>query len=182
MKKVLDKWPKMGYIPPSRFPAGGAPMRILPPVFPFRGLRDVDSWGSGAYGAPRDEGARSHLGLDFLGKPGDTVVASIGGRIGTLGFMYATSPKMRNIHIIGTGEYDHYSILVGYVEAASDIEPDTIIRVGEIIGLLQDVSAYWAEQKPKHAGTMKNHCHLGLKIDGTYVNPSKYLPGDLPTC
>jgi hypothetical protein len=142
----------------------------------------VDSYGAGGFGCPRDKGARQHYGLDFLGRPGDRIVAPIGGRIGTLGFMYATNPKMRNIHITGTGDYDHYWALVGYVTAAPDIRPDVIVRPGDVIGFLQDVSGYWAEQSPKHVGTMKNHCHLGLKIDGVWIDPAHYLPKDLPTC
>lgn len=157
-------------------------MRIVLPVFPFRGLRGVDSWGAGGFGSPRDRGARKHNGLDFLGVPGDRVVAPIGGRITSLGFMYASCPKMRNIHITGTGDYDHYRAMAGYVEAAPGIRPDVIVRAGDVIGVLQDVSGYWAEQEPKRVGAMKNHLHLGLRINGTYVDPAQYLPKDLPTC
>lgn len=155
-------------------------MRIVPPVFPWRGTRTVDSWGAGGFGAPRDQGARQHWGLDFLGQPGDTIVASISGRVHSLGFMYADSTEMRNIHIDGTGEFEHYHALEGYVIA--HVKEGDIVHVGDQIGVLQDVAGYWLARRPTHPGTMQNHCHLGLKINGTNVNPSHYLPADLPTC
>jgi hypothetical protein len=96
--------------------------------------------------------------------------------------MYAACPKMRNIHIVGAGDYDHYRAMAGYVEAAPGIHPDVLVQAGDVIGVLQDVSAYWAEREPKRVGTMKNHLHLGLKINGTWVDPAQYLPKDLPTC
>lgn len=155
-------------------------MHIVPPVFPFSGFRGVDSWGVGGYGSPRDGGKRKHLGLDFLGKPGDTIVATIGGRIDRLGHMYAGATEMRNIHIIGTSEYAHYSALLGYVTATASV--DTDVQVGAAIGTLQDVAGYWAARRPSHYGAMKNHCHMSLRIDGTYVDPGHYLPTDLPIC
>lgn len=140
----------------------------------------MDAWGAGGFLAPRDRGARQHYGLDFLGQPGDAIVAAIGGRVGPLGFMYADSPEMRNIHIIGTGEFEHYSALEGYI--IGNVHEGDIVIQGETIGVLQDVAGYWKARRPTHPGEMQNHCHLGLKCDSTWVNPSQYLPSDLPTC
>lgn len=157
-------------------------MKIVPPVFPYRGLRGVDSWGAGGFMSPRDRGARRHYGLDFLGLPGDTIVASIGGVVESLGFMYANSPAMRNIHLRGMEEYEHYLALAGYVQAAPGIHTGVIVQAGDVIGTLQDVAAFWGDREPQHVGTMKNHCHFGLKIDGMWIDPARYLPKDLPTC
>lgn len=158
-------------------------MRIVPPCFPYCGTRGVDAWGAGGYQAPRDEGTRRHNGLDFLGKPKATIVAPITGRVSLLGFMYADSPEMRNIHIVGSGEFEHYTVLVGYVIPGEvGVKVDTLVAQGAPIGFLQDVAGYWKARQPTHPGEMKNHCHLGLKINGTWVNPAHYLPTDLPTC
>lgn len=158
-------------------------MRIVPPCFPYAGTRGVDAWGAGGFLAPRDAGARQHYGLDFLGKPKTTIVAVIAGTIGELGFMYADSPEMRNIHIIGTGEFEHYTALLGYVVPGEvGIKPGMPVAQGAPVGFLQDVAAYWKARRPTHPGEMQNHCHLGLKCNGTWVNPSHYLPTDLPTC
>jgi hypothetical protein len=155
-------------------------LRIVPPVFPYRGVRGVDSWGVGGFGSPRDGGSRRHLGLDFLGRPGEQIVASIPGVVGSLGFMYTTSPEMRNVHIIGAGEYDGYHILAGYVEARPGLTTGEAVKIGEIIGTLQDVAAYHRRRDPSHPGDMRNHCHLGLKVNGEWVDPAHYLPHDLP--
>jgi murein DD-endopeptidase MepM/ murein hydrolase activator NlpD len=157
-------------------------MRICPPVFPYAGLRGVDAWGAGGFLSPRDAGARQHYGLDFIGKPGDQIVAPISGVIDHFGFMYADSPEMRNIWIFGTGEYEHYRCMVGYVEHRHSFQPGAQVEAGVVIGELQDVAAYWQKKLPDRKGTMRNHCHLGLKIDGVWVNPGQYLPKDLPTC
>lgn len=153
-------------------------MTIYPPVRPYRGVRNHDSWGAGNFGASRDGGSRKHDGLDFLTVPGDEIVAVIPGRVVRTGWAYPDG-KMNSIHLHGTGEFDGWQVQYLYVNPdAALVGPP--FQPGDRIGIAQDVAGYWTAKSPGHAEPMKNHCHLRITIvESRLVDPAHYLPSGL---
>src|SRR3990172_8496937 len=80
--RMLDGRGGSGYISPM------GPLVLVFPVKPFRGFRLIDPVGRGAFGAPRDNGKRRHLGVDLTAVPGDDLVAPISGRVELVGWAY----------------------------------------------------------------------------------------------
>lgn len=150
-------------------------MTIYPPVRPWRGTRNTDSWGSGVYGASRDGGNRAHMGTDFISVPGDEVVAPFPGFIRRLGLAYAGS-SMGSLHIEGDGIFEGWWGKLLYVGANKALL-GRHVEAGDVIGTAQDVAAYWAAQKPEHVGLMTNHVHLEIIVTSPRnVDPTLYLP------
>jgi hypothetical protein len=147
-------------------------VEVGPPTSPYRGLRGVDAWGSGGFGASRDGGLRRHLGCDFLAQPGDIALAPIGGRVVVVGTAYPGS-SLGSIHIQGDGPYAEYYVKILYVDP--DVYVGTTVKAGDRIGQVQNVTAYYAAKSPGK-GPMPNHVHLELKA---WVNPVAYLAQDV---
>jgi murein DD-endopeptidase MepM/ murein hydrolase activator NlpD len=133
-------------------------MNLSPPTRPYRGLRNTDIYGSGAFGASR--GSRKHAGLDIIAQPGDDVVSPLDGRVVRIGLAYYGS-VLGSLHIQGVGEYADARIKLLYVEP--DVDVNATVRRGQHIGQAQDVASYWHEKSPR-SGTMKNHIHIELMI------------------
>lgn len=151
---------------------------IAVPVWPFRGTRGMDSWGSGNFGASRDGGAREHLGLDFLAIVGDEVRAPITGTVVQIGRAYADA-ELQSIHIEGDGDYTGWRAKMLYVKADVGLH-GRYVSAGDLVGHAQDVTAYWKAKKPTHAGDMKNHVHLEVIVtEPRHVDPAHLLPSNL---
>lgn len=153
-------------------------MRIVPPVFPWRGLRGVDAWGAGTYGAPRDGGSRTHPGLDFISVAGDAGIAVFDGVVSHLGWPYPWTRDLHLIYLDGRGEWAHYKAEMMYVQ--SDLKLGTEVKQGQQIGVCEPVAEVWAQHLPERKGTMTNHLHLGIRVNGihgesTHVNPGHYF-------
>ena len=133
------------------------------PVKPFRGFRLIDPVGRGAFGAPRDNGKRRHLGVDLAAVPGDDLVAPISGRVELVGWAYPDA-DLGSLTIKGDG------VSVKLLYLRSPLRIGDIVKAGDPIGQAQDVVSYYARKaKPG----MTNHIHLELTIT---VDPLKYLP------
>lgn len=133
---------------------------IIPPVTPYRGTRGVDAYGGGGYNAPRDGGSRPHLGLDFVARPDDKVVAPVGGVISHIGIAYEGS-TLGSVHL--TCNDGQHCIKLLYV--ASGRKVGDVVRRGDLVGSAQNVAAYWELKSPR-GGSMQNHVHLELSTGG----------------
>ena len=153
-------------------------LTIHPPVQPFRGTRGTDSWGSGVFGASRDQGARPHLGLDFIAVVGDTIVAPFTGSVVHIGVAYPGS-TLGSVHIQGDSEFAGWRAKLLYVRTDAGLY-GRYVSGGDRIGDAQDVSAYWAAQQPDHPGAMRNHVHLELLVtEPRNIDPALNLPMNL---
>ena len=157
--------------------------KIIAPVEPFQGLREVDAHGGGGFGAPR--GSRKHPGQDYIGKPGDNAVAPILGAISRIGVAYNDDPsteldesELGSIHIFGKGPFKDMWAKLLYVKPSPSLTLGSTVQPGQSIGIVQDRAAY---VKDKDIGPMINHVHLTLKIrdliSGKWrvVNPVHYM-------
>ncbi len=133
-------------------------VRLISPLRPYRGLRNTDAYGSGAFGASR--GKRTHAGIDIVALPGDEVVAPCDGRVVHIGVAYYGS-LLGSLHIQGTGQYSDVRVKLLYVDADDGLTG--AVTKGQKIGMAQDVSSYWHMKSPK-SGRMVNHIHFELMM------------------
>lgn len=129
---------------------------FVAPSRPYRGLRGQDAWGSGAFGANRDGGKRRHIGQDYTALPKDDGVWPISGKLIHVSHAYAGS-FLHSLIIIGHAECEGWLARVDYVN------PDYVVgdaaKIGEYLGEVEDVAAYWSAHQPGRA-PMTNHVHL----------------------
>jgi len=121
-------------------------------------VRGWDKFGSGAYGAPR--GGRPHKGVDFICKPGQSVMSPITGVVVREARPYAQGPFSGLVI-----ENDHVKIKMFYLEPDLKLVGQQVPK-GRFVGLAQDIGE-------KHPG-IKPHIHL--EVDR--VDPSLFL--DMP--
>ena len=152
--------------------------RIVPPVWPYRGTRLSDAWGTGNYGASRDGGARVHLGLDFISQPGDLVMSVFAGKVISTGWAYPDTGELGSLWLEGEGEWKHWRAQYLYVKALIESPGASVVGrrfdAGELLAHAQDVSAYYSKKDPKRH--MINHVHLMLLGP---TDPSRLLPEGL---
>ncbi len=120
-------------------------------------VRREDSEGQGHFGASREHG--SHKGLDIETKVGEQIIAPISGIITREAFPYDDDPRYRGILLKGTGKWNGYEIKIFYMRA---IRLGEVIE-GQVIGFAQNLTMKFP--------LMKNHIHLEVKKNGTYINP-----------
>jgi len=86
--------------------------------------------------------------------PGDPIISPIDGRVMRLLVAYAGS-ELRGLEI----ESDRIRAKLLYVDPAVEVGAK-IVR-GQLIGVAQDVAAYWARKSPR-PGRMTCHVHLEI--------------------
>jgi hypothetical protein len=153
---------------------------LLPPAQPYRGLRGLDAFGGGGYGAPRSaaEGAYPHRGLDFASAVGDSCVAPCPCTLVAVGVAYLHT-DLASIHLHGIGDYADYEIKLLYAKPTVDAIVGSAWAQGAVIGTTQSVAGYWQAQHPER-GHMVNHLHTELRLhqpDGSWrlVDPTPYF-------
>ena len=122
-------------------------------------LRGTDNYGSGAFGAPRDNGTRKHQGLDFLTVLGDKIFSPIAGKIKRFAFPY-DGTTYKGIEIVN----DDFKIKIFYFSPiAALIGKD--VQEKQVIGKAQNIAA-------KYVG-IKNHVHIEVRnaTTGELINP-----------
>ncbi len=132
-------------------------------VNPTGGLvRGTDPMGSGEFGAPR--GGRDHMGTDYLGVPGQTILWVCGGKVVKIGYPYSDDLRFR---------YVAFKTAEGHYVRQLYVNPDEWAVVGnEIIagreaGILQALHGRYPQ--------IKNHCHVDIKLDGHWVDPETVI-------
>lgn len=147
--------------------------QLASPVLPFRGYRGLDAFGSGGYGAPRDGGARTHPGLDFIGLEGDTGIAIMDAIVSQVGIAYPGS-TLGSIHLRGEGDFGGLEAQILYGAPLAGVVPGLHVPQGAQISTVQNVAAYWEAKHPER-GKMTPHVHLRLKRNGVVVDPTPYM-------
>ncbi len=141
----------------------GQPDIARPVANPVRG---IDVYGSGAFGAPRDGGRRTHHGVDLVAVAGEGVRAPITGVITRIGPAYAGQDTLQFVEI--ANPTTHYVARVLYVGPL--VRQGVTVAAGDFIGTAQSL----AERYPKG---ITNHVHveftgrLGDRLDPLVVLP-----------
>ena len=123
-------------------------------------LRGVDSYGSGAYGAPR--GTRKHKGLDIVPLDGSSVRSPISGTVTRYGVPYATNNgNLQLLEIEGTGNDKGTTVKLMYMSPSVPV--GTNVRRGELVGYMESLQF-------RYAG-ITDHIHLEVYFNGSVVDP-----------
>ena len=151
---------------------------LLPPVVGLSETRQIDDFGSGGFGAPRDGGVRSHNGLDFRGSPGSEIQFPFDATISPdTGLAYEDSiTPFRSIHLLGVGAFDGLKAKLLYVEPL--VADGMTGKAGALLGTLQNIAGYYqCPHAPRKR--MQNHTHFELYelVAGIWVlrNPAQFL-------
>lgn len=157
---------------------------LLAPIVPGdKGTRQIDGWGAGGFGAPRDGGTRSHEGLDWIAAPGDPIHSPICGRISHYGVALpqTTHDQLGTIWIEGEGPYEGVFVKLLYVRGLGQVGDR--VHSGDRVGSACDVAGYYHRKYPKkraQRGDMTNHVHEYLRIESVgpdWVDPAHYHLG-----
>ena len=124
-----------------------------------KGLREVDKWGNGYYGASR--GNRIHKGADYVCEPGQDIVAPITGIIARESRPYGDPEWLyRYSGLIIYNEYCNLTLF--YLEPLRYLI-GTKVRMGEKIGIAQDISERYPGMTP----------HIHLQINN--IDPELFM-------
>lgn len=126
--------------------------------FTFRGS---DNYGSGTFGAPRDNGTRKHQGVDVITVPGQDIVSPIAGTVTRFPFPYGDDLRFTGIEI----KNDAYTVKIFYVTPTVKI--GTKVNKGTKIAVAQDL-------KSKYPNGITNHAHFEVRDTKTneLINPT----------
>lgn len=128
--------------------------------------RGVDAYGSGAFGAPRDGGRRTHHGVDLMATSGEAVRAPIAGVITRIGPAYADQGKLQFVEIVNPTT--HYVARVLYVGPL--VTRGTSVAAGDLIGTAQSLAG-------RYPRGITNHVHVELTgRRGARLDPLAVLP------
>ncbi|WP_325059787.1 M23 family metallopeptidase [Vitreimonas sp.] len=133
------------------------------------GVRGVDAFGSGDFGARRDAGKRRHHGVDYVAAVGALVRAPISGEVSRLGYAYRGVGRLRIVEIVNPET--KYTARVLYV--APTVSVGDVVVAGDEIGAAQDLSR-------RYPG-ITNHVHVELRdarrrlLDASEQLPSKSM-------
>ena len=128
-----------------------------------KGIRQSDKWGSGAFGASRDGGKRTHRGADFICGPGQAVLAPCTGFIIREARPYSDRPYSGVLIISGV-----LAVKLFYFQPFESLI-GTGVEQGQAIGRAQDISS------PKYPG-MAPHIHMEITgANGGHLDPEAFI-------
>ena len=131
-------------------------------------LRGSDSWGSGAYKAPR--GDRLHTGVDYAAAEGTYILSPCIGLVTKLGTAYKKDPHWRYVEITDLSGCRHRVFYITPLVCDGQ-EAITILTP---IGIAQNISLKYLQQDPS-ISPMVNHVHYEiLRPDGTTIDPETH--------
>ncbi len=144
-------------------------------VWPIPGYNKISS-PFGKRTSPTSGASSSHSGIDIPAPPGSKLIAVHDGEITFREFL-------------GAGGYTITLSFANYKISYCHCEPNFIVNVGDkikqgqVIGHVGPKNVYGvkgnqyhdSEGKPTNGATTGPHLHLGIRIDGNYVNPLPYF-------
>jgi murein DD-endopeptidase MepM/ murein hydrolase activator NlpD len=181
-REPLEKYdpPQPGRVPEAVWPEGMPPM--VSPV-PNPRIREQDDYGNGGFGMPRDNGTRSHKGVDIIAEAGEKVTSPVSGKVVAVYDPYQNmkdkngnpsqhKDKFKAIDIVTE---DGKTVQILYVNVDKDKFPNgTVVKAGETeLGAAQDLSVAYPTKKHHQNGGMTNHIHLAvIDKNGDRIDPS----------
>ena len=139
-------------------------LKIISPTQNYR-IRE-DPLGSGRFGASRGNGRRIHLGVDFICKPGQAIVAPISGKVVREARPYEDPEEPYSGILISDGIL---SIKMFYLFPAPDLCEKgrmPMVDKGKAIGVAQDIS----KRKLEYRG-MIPHIHTEVRLNPAFCLP-----------
>lgn len=127
--------------------------------------RVSDTWGSGAFGAPR--GTRQHNGVDISASLGETVLSPIDAKLVRVAYPYVTDLSLTGVLLEGVGRHAGFTVKIFYM-APEMSRIGTQVVAGERIGAAQSLLT-------KYPG-IRNHIHLEVRQNGVVIDPQTLIP------
>jgi len=124
-----------------------------------------DSQGSGDFGSLR--GSRTHRGRDYLVMPGQPVISFISGEIKRIAYPYSGTQEYMGV-VISNGPIE---CKVFYIEP--DFKKGRSVKIGDRIGIAQDISKRYPAKQP--GGAMTPHVHVEIRMGGVIVDPGTII-------
>jgi peptidoglycan LD-endopeptidase LytH len=129
------------------------------------GVRGIDAFGSGNFGAVRDAGKRRHHGVDYVSEPGAEVLAPLSGKITRIGFAYRGREDLQYVEIVNPET--QVSARVLYVSPT--MAEGDLVSAGDALGVAQDLTA-------RYPG-ITNHVHVEMRdAQRRWIDASEQLP------
>jgi murein DD-endopeptidase MepM/ murein hydrolase activator NlpD len=129
-------------------------------------VRGEDRYGSGAFGAERDDGRRVHEGADFIAAPASSVYAPLSGVVTKMGFAYGNDRHLRFVEV--TDAPMRLVARIFYVDPSIGL--GQAVTAGDAIGVAQSL----ARRYPRG---ITNHVHVEISDgQGFMFDPGKILP------
>ena len=118
----------------------------------------------------------SHSGIDIPAPPGSKFIAVHDGEITFREFLGAGGYTI-------TLSFANYKVSYCHCDPNWIVSVGDIIKQGQVIGQVGPKNVYGvkgnqyfdSEGKPTNGATTGPHLHLGIRIDGNYVNPINYF-------
>lgn len=130
-------------------------------------VRGIDKFGSGAFGASRDGGKRTHKGVDIAFQ----VAAIAPGKVTKIGYPYDPTKHPEKAHFRYVEVTDEARRRVRYFYLDPTVSVGELIEMGEGLGFLQDLTQVYPGITP--------HFHFEILDElGQVIDPMTYL-GDL---
>lgn len=140
---------------------------MIAPVFPYIGVRGIDAWGAGGYGAPRDNGSRAHPGTDFITQQcpqPSHAIATMSGTVKHTGFVYVDDPKTEiDETILGTIHLDCGEFYLKYYYAKPSVHVGDHVNAGDTIGEAQSLIPFYRE-KDETRDDITDHVHFEVLV------------------
>lgn len=122
-------------------------------------IRELDTFGSGAYGAPRGE--RKHKGIDFACYPGSLVMSFGSGIVTKLGYPYGDDLFFRYVEVTDTCERRlRYFYLNPFVSPGDKVTQETILGSAQSL-------------QNRYKG-ITDHIHFEIMCGDAHLDPNEY--------
>jgi peptidoglycan LD-endopeptidase LytH len=129
------------------------------------GVRGMDAFGSGNFGAVRDAGKRRHHGVDYVSQPGAEVLAPLSGKITRIGFAYSGREDLQYVEVVNPET--HLTARVLYVSPT--VAEGDLVSAGDALGVAQDLT-------DRYPG-ITNHVHVEMRdAQRRWIDASEQLP------
>lgn len=131
------------------------------------GVRCLDPYGSGEYGASR--GRRTHDGVDYIAQAEQSVVAPISGRVLRISWPYASGIDANVLEGVEIEASDGTRCWVWYIKPAVNIINQVVKAGVSIIGRAKTLSNRYSKD-------ITDHVHVRLQTRyGSSINPSTVI-------
>ena len=126
-------------------------------------LRGEDTWGSGAFGAPRAE--KLHRGVDIVTTPGDVILSPVPATIVREAVPYDDDDRYSGVLLQGLPPWQAYTFKIFYMQQTASTNT---LKAGDKLGIAQDIGLRYPD--------ITNHIHLEMWQDDGVINPTAWLP------
>lgn len=128
-------------------------------------IRGTDKFGCGAFGARRDGGTRTHVGVDIVTIDGQPFHSLNAGTVTKLGYVYKGSWEFRYVQVehADKSKWRYYYV-------SPTVELGLKIKIGDKLGLTQSLQGKYKGITP--------HVHFEIIKNGEYIDPTEIVENE----